>query len=197
MIKFLGRIISEDGIMVDPEKIEAVKFLKEPKDVKQLRTFLGIVGYYRKFVKKFGIMAQPLYQLLKKGRVYKWDDGCSAAFDMIKEALCSAPILGYPDFTKPFILDADASGYGVGATLSQRTEVEWEFEDITDKFIKSFLFKENEYDDTLKKSIEEKNNRSKSCTNSRFENMSAWDIFICGESVQEKQSDFRNRMLHE
>ena len=138
-IKFLGHIVSEDGITVDEDKIAAIKFLRVPENVKQLQTFLGIVGYYRKFVHLFGVIAQPLYQLLKKSSVWNWDLGCQEAFEEIKRRLCCAPILGYPDFSLPFIIDADASGYGIGATLLQEHLVDWEFDDLSSRFLIDFV----------------------------------------------------------
>jgi hypothetical protein len=118
-LPFLGHIISPKGIAPDPEKIEAVQQILPPKNVTQLRSFLGLVGYYRQFICNFSAIAKPLNQLLQKDEPYKWTDAQHEAFIELKQRLISAPILRYPDFRKVFILATDASYYGFGATLSQ------------------------------------------------------------------------------
>jgi len=118
-LPFLGHIISPQGIAPDPQKIEAVQKIQPPKNVTQLRSFLGLVGYYRQFIRDFSSIAKPLNQLLHKDEPYEWNEPQQDAFTRLKHHLISAPILAYPNFKKVFILATDASYYGFGATLSQ------------------------------------------------------------------------------
>jgi len=90
-----------------------------PKNVRQIKIFLGLSGYYRRFIKNYSAIARPMTALLKKDVKFNWDDNCQKAFDKLKSILCSEPILQYPDFTKQFILTTDASGKAIGAILSQ------------------------------------------------------------------------------
>jgi predicted aspartyl protease len=121
-IKFLGHIISADGIEPDPEKIEAVKSYPTPTDVKSLRSFMGLVNYYRSFCKGLSHTAAALNALLKKNMTWKWTADCQAAFDTLKQTLVTAPMLRYPDLSKPFTLYTDASNFSVGACLTQEYE---------------------------------------------------------------------------
>ena len=116
-VKFLGHIVSENGIQTDPEKTEAVKKWPRPKNQKQMRSFLGLCSYYRRFVSKFAEIARPLHKLCEKYAAFNWTDICEEAFTRLKEVLTSPPILGYPIIKSKFILDTDASDKALGAVL--------------------------------------------------------------------------------
>ncbi|MES9884745.1 MAG: reverse transcriptase domain-containing protein [Sedimenticola sp.] len=118
-VEFLGHVVSQDGIATDPKKVEVVKNWPTPKNVHDVRSFLGLCSYYRRFVKNFADIARPLHQLTEKATTFVWTDACSEAFDTLREALITAPVLSYPSTRSNFILDTDASGVGVGAVLSQ------------------------------------------------------------------------------
>ncbi|KAA0043865.1 ty3-gypsy retrotransposon protein [Cucumis melo var. makuwa] len=115
-IGYLGHFISEKGIEVDPEKIRAIEEWPVPTNVREIRGFLGLIGYYWWFVKDYGTMAAPLTQLLK-ARAYKWNEKAEAAFEKLKMAMMTLPVLAMPDL--PFEIEYDASGFGVGAVLTQ------------------------------------------------------------------------------
>ena len=121
---FLGHRISKQGISTDPTKVSAVQNWKTPNSVQDVRQFLVLVGYYRKYVPHFASIARPLHQLTERGREFQWTQECIHAFDELKSRLLSAPILSFPDFEKPFILDTDACQYGIGAVLSQNHDGE-------------------------------------------------------------------------
>lgn len=101
------------------EHIQSIKTWKQPQTVKQLRGFLGLAGYYRKFVRNFGIMARPLNDLLKKNSLFVWTPIAEAAFQALNQALMEAPVLALPNFSKPFMVETDASATGIGAVLMQ------------------------------------------------------------------------------
>lgn len=118
-VQYLGHIISARGVEADPAKVEAVRQWPVPKNQTEVKSFVGLASYYRRFVKGFAEIARPLHQLTEKGRRFRWSDECQTAFEKLKSSLMSAPILAYPDPHKPFILDTDASDAGIGAVLSQ------------------------------------------------------------------------------
>ncbi|GFR30068.1 retrovirus-related Pol polyprotein from transposon 17.6 [Trichonephila clavata] len=121
-VTYLGHIISAEGVRTDPDKIWAVKNWKSQTDVHQLRSFLGLCTYYRKFVKDFSTIARPLHKLTEANQKFIWTDECNDAFNKLKDALTSAPILAYPEAGEQFILDTDASHESIGAVLSQEID---------------------------------------------------------------------------
>ena len=121
-LRFLGHKINKHGIQPDPQKIEKVQNFPIPKNVRQIKGFLGLASYYRKFIKDFSKIAKPLNNLTKKGVDYNWSKECENSFETLKEKLTQAPILGYPDFNRMFYLFTDASGIGLGAVLAQKDD---------------------------------------------------------------------------
>lgn len=118
-IDYLGFIVSREGLKVNPAKVRAIQEFPTPKDVKGVQAFLGVVGYFRTFVKNFAEKARPLYQLLKQDVDFVWNAETQKAMDLLKHDMVTAPVLAFPDFSKPFLLTCDASGYAVGAVLTQ------------------------------------------------------------------------------
>ena len=121
-IEYLGFLVSKDGLMVNPKKLKSVAEFPTPKDMKGVQAFLGLVGYFRIFIKDFAKVARPLYDLLKKSITFKWTKTQENAFQILKNALMKAPVLAFPDFSKEFILTTDASHYALGAVLTQETD---------------------------------------------------------------------------
>ncbi|GFV74441.1 retrovirus-related Pol polyprotein from transposon 297 [Trichonephila clavipes] len=121
-VNYLGHIISAEGVRTDPEKVSAVKNWKRPENLRELRSFLGLCTYYRKFVKGFSNIARPLLKLTESKQKFQWTKECEDSFLQLKEALTSSPILIYPQPDKPFILDTDASNESVEAVLSQEID---------------------------------------------------------------------------
>ncbi|GFX63475.1 retrovirus-related Pol polyprotein from transposon 17.6 [Trichonephila clavipes] len=121
-VNYLGHIISAEGVRTDPKKVFAVKNWKRPENLCELRSFLGLCTYYRKFVKGFSNIARPLHKLTESKQKFQWTKDCEDSFLQLKEALTSSPILIYPQPDKPFILDTDASNESVGAVLSQEID---------------------------------------------------------------------------
>jgi len=119
-VGYLGHLISSEGV-VDPAKIQAVQNWPVPTSPKGVRGFLGLAGYYRKFVQGFGIIAAPLTKLLTKDGFYWYDDSL-LAFNKLKQALISPPVLRLPNFSQQFIVECDACGDGLGAILSQNNQ---------------------------------------------------------------------------
>lgn len=119
---YLGHLVTPEGIATDPGKVDAIRRLQAPKTVRGLRRFLGIVSWYRRYVPTFATIAAPLHKLLKKKQRWKWGPEQEAAFQEIKRRLTEAPVLTCPDFTKPFVLQTDASDFGLGAALTQDSE---------------------------------------------------------------------------
>ena len=118
-ISYLGHIISGSGVATDPSKIQSIVDWARPTTIKKLRGFLGLAGYYRKFVKNFGTIIKPLTQLLKKDVPFQWTAEVDKAFVALKLALVSASVLALPDFNQTSTIETDASDFGIGAVLSQ------------------------------------------------------------------------------
>ena len=118
-VKYLGHVFGSDGIQIDTSKIEVIKTYEAPKNLKQLQSFLGLTNYWRRFICSYSAITQPLRELLKQGVPYVWGKEQEEAFQTLKEKLCTAPVLVYPDMTKPFRITSDASKNGLGYILSQ------------------------------------------------------------------------------
>ena len=147
-VLFLGHVLSSEGISMNPKKVEKVQDWPTPTNAKDVHSFLGLASYYQRFIPKFAKIAQCLHELFgptsnkhqkargqKKGKLsaptectelreFKWMPKYQKAFDSLKEDLVTAPVLGYPDFNREFVLETDASLQGLGAVLSQQDETE-------------------------------------------------------------------------
>jgi hypothetical protein len=115
-VDYLSHVISKAGVAMDAEKLHAIKNWQLPQNIKQLRGFLGLTSYYRKFVKVYDIICKPLTKLLKKDAV-GWDQEATLAFESLKEAMVNPLVLSQPDLSKPFVIKTNASGPGIGAIL--------------------------------------------------------------------------------
>ena len=119
---YLGHVVSKEGISVNPEKTKAITSFPVPTSQSQLRTFLGLAQYYRRFIRGFSHIASTLTNLLKKDAKFVWDSQCQKAFDTLRTALTSSPILAYPDFDREFTLCTDASGCSIAYILAQKDD---------------------------------------------------------------------------
>ncbi|GJZ24657.1 putative nucleotidyltransferase, ribonuclease H [Tanacetum coccineum] len=122
-VHFLGHVINQEGIHVDPRKVEAVKNWKAPTSPTEVRSFLGLAGYYRRFIADFSSIAKPLTLLTQKNKKYEWGAEQEEAFQLLKSKLCDAPILSLPDGVEDFVVYCDASNRGLGCVLMQRNKV--------------------------------------------------------------------------
>ena len=118
-IGYSGHIIDKNGVRPDPKKIIAVKEFPVPKTQKNVKQFLGLAGYYRRFIEGFSKIANPFNQLLKKDTTFIWTDKRQIAFDILESKLCEEPLLKRPDFSQSFVLTSNASVYAIVGILSQ------------------------------------------------------------------------------
>lgn len=118
-VAYLGHVVSHAGVTVDKAKVTTVTSWPRPSDTTTLRGFLGLTGYYRKFVQNYGLIAAPLTKLLNKN-AFKWTIEATEAFNKLKQALTTTPVLTLPDFSQQFIVECDASDIGIGAVLQQQ-----------------------------------------------------------------------------
>ncbi|GJS83804.1 putative reverse transcriptase domain-containing protein [Tanacetum coccineum] len=123
IVQFLGHLIDNQGLHVDPAKIEAVKNWTSPTTPTEVRQFLGLAGYYRRFIEGFSKIAKPLTKLTQKNKNYVWSEEQESAFQLLKQKLCEAPILALPEGNDNFVVYCDASLQGLGAVLMQREKV--------------------------------------------------------------------------
>jgi transposase InsO family protein len=119
-LRYLGYLVSAQGLSVDPDKVAAVTRIPPPTNAKEVRRFLGMCSWYRRFVPDFSTKIAPLTELLQKNRPYLWTRKCHHAFNELKESLISSPVLACPDWSLPFVVQTDASEYGLGAVLTQQ-----------------------------------------------------------------------------
>ena len=118
-VQFLGHLVSREGIQADPSNVERVSKWPTPTTTRDVQQFLGFASYYRRFVQDFATIAKPLHHLTEDGAPFLWTEECQSAFEKLRHLLTTTPMLAYPDFNWPFILDTDTSGVGIGAILSQ------------------------------------------------------------------------------
>jgi hypothetical protein len=118
-VSFLGHVVSPEGIAVDPGKVKEVMEWKPPTTVSEVRSFLGLAGYYHRFIPNFSKIAKPITELLKKGNKYLWSETCDEAFEHMKRLLTTSSMLAQSDTMKPFDVYCDTSGTGLGGVLMQ------------------------------------------------------------------------------
>ena len=126
-VKYLGHILSQDGVRPNPEKTTIIDNFPAPRNVKQVRSFIGLTNYYKRFIKDYSKIAAPLFALLRKDVPFVWSTQCQQTFDYLKKQLVQEPILKYPDMHKHFYLTTDASNTGIGYVLSQKDEAGREY----------------------------------------------------------------------
>jgi hypothetical protein len=122
-VGLLGHIVSAEGVVVDPSKVESVTKWESPKNLGEIQRFLGLAGYYHRFIENFSKIAKPMTELLKKGKKFEWTDACEASFQDLKQRLVTAPVLCLPDILKDFQVYCDASRQGLGSVLMHNGRV--------------------------------------------------------------------------
>ena len=120
--QYLGFIINSNGISPDPKKVEAIRSLPTPTRVREVRSFIGMCSYYRRFIPNFSEIAEPVIALTRKFARFKWTDECQGSFDYLKQSLTVVPLLAYPDPNKHYTLYTDASNSCIGACLTQQSD---------------------------------------------------------------------------
>jgi hypothetical protein len=118
-VAFSGHVVSNGGISVDPSKVEDVLSWKAPTSVSDIQSFLGLAGYYQRFIEGFSKISKPMTKLLEKDKRFEWTPACEASFQELKKRLTTAPVLVMPDMEKPFSIYCDASSQGLGCVLMQ------------------------------------------------------------------------------
>ena len=118
-VAYLGHLITKDGVKPNPMKVDAILNFPQPKNQKEIQSFLGLAGYYRRFIPNFSKISKPLTKLLQKDIPFNFDSDCTNSFQNLKQTLTTIPILIYPNFEEPFVLTTDASAYAIGSVLSQ------------------------------------------------------------------------------
>ena len=121
-VEYLDYVVSQDGLSTNPKKVDAVQKFPTPTDLKDLRSFLGLASYYRRFIPHFSAIASPLFALTRKDVNFDWSPDCQQAFDRLKRLLTTAPVMTLPDFEREFLLETDASGLSLGAVLAQKQD---------------------------------------------------------------------------
>ena len=121
-VSYLGHRVTEEGLLPDPSLLAAIRDIPPPTTATEVRSFLGLAGYYRRYVKGFAAIAAPLFALTRKEALFHWSEDCQAAFDQLKTRLTTSPITAFPDFSQAFRLYTDASTAGLGAILAQVRE---------------------------------------------------------------------------
>ena len=116
-VSFLGHIVSSEGLKPDPQKFEVIERWPIPTNIKETQSFLGMVNHYRRFIENFARVAKPLYELTRQNSEFKWTNACLTSFLTLKSKIISDPVISYPEFSKPFIIQTDASDTGIGAVL--------------------------------------------------------------------------------
>jgi hypothetical protein len=122
-VTFLGHILTTEGVAVEPEKVEAVSNWQQPTNVSEIRSFLGLAGYYRRFIEGFSEIARPIAELLKKEKKFTWTESCERSFQELKRRLTTTPVLTLPDIQRDFVIYCDASHQGLGCVLIQDGKV--------------------------------------------------------------------------
>jgi hypothetical protein len=122
-VAFLGHVLTAEGVAIDPAKIEAVKEWEQPRNVTDICSFLGLAGYYRRFIENFSKIAKPMTNLLKKTNEFEWTPECEHSFQTLKQKLTTTHVLALPDIQKDFVVYCDASRQGLGYVLMQSGRV--------------------------------------------------------------------------